>query len=70
MDFFGVAHGFVVVVKKGGVQGVGGVEQKSHLSLHKHCHTHPKMMKHSRVKPCLKKVQKIYESRDTPFEFC
>ena len=24
MDFVGVAHGFVVVVKKGGVQGMGG----------------------------------------------
>ena len=38
--------------------------------LHKICHTYPTMIKLSTVIPYLKKVQKIYESHDTPLEFC
>ena len=33
-------------------------------------HTNPKMMKLGTVIPYLKKIQKIYESRDTSPEFC
>ena len=34
------------------------------------CHRYPTMMKFGTVIPCLKKIQKIYESRDTHPEFC
>ena len=34
------------------------------------CHTYPTMMKLGTVTPYLKKIQKIYEPRDTPPEFC
>ena len=33
-------------------------------------HTYPTMMKLGTVTPYLKKIQKIYEPRDTPPEFC
>ena len=33
------------------------------------CHTYPTMMKLDTVISCPKKIQKIYESRDTPLEF-
>ena len=33
------------------------------------CHTYPAMMKLGTVIPYLKKIQKIYESHDTPSEF-
>ena len=55
MGFFGAAHGC-------------GRGQKGPLS--KICHTYPKMMKLGTVIPYLKKVYKIYESRDTPLELC
>ena len=32
------------------------------------CHTHPTLMKLSTVIPYLKKIQKIYKSRDTPLD--
>ena len=51
MDIFGTAHGL-------------GVEQIGPLP--KICHTYPTMMKLGTVIPYLKKIQKIYESRDTP----
>ena len=35
-------------------------------SLPRICHTYPTMMKLGTVTPYLKKIQKIYESRDTP----
>ena len=38
--------------------------------LPKICHTYPTMMKLGIVIPYLKKTQKIYESRDTPPDFC
>ena len=34
------------------------------------CHTYPTMMKLGTVTPYLKETQNIYESRDTPAEFC
>ena len=38
--------------------------------LPKICHTYPAMIKLGTGIPCLKKIQKMYESRDTPLEFC
>ena len=40
------------------------------VPLPKICHTYPTMMKLGTVIPYLKKIQEIYESRDTPPEFC
>ena len=34
------------------------------------CRTYPTMMKLGTVIPYPKKIRKIYESRDTPLEFC
>ena len=34
------------------------------------CLTYPTIMKLGTVVPYLKKIQKIYKSRDTPLEFC
>ena len=56
-------------IQDGHFQGrsrMGG--QKGPLS--KICHTYPTMMKRGTVIPYPKKIQKIYESRDTPLEFC
>ena len=36
----------------------------------KTCHTYPTMMKLGTVTPYVKKTQKMYESRNTSFEFC
>ena len=55
MGFFGAAHGW------------GGGKN---ASLPKICHTYPTVMKLGTVLPYPKKIQKIYESRDTPLEFC
>ena len=33
-------------------------------------HTYPTMMKLGKVIPYLKKIKKMYESRDTTHEFC
>ena len=33
-------------------------------------HTYPTLMKLGTIIPYLNKIQKIYESRDTPLEFC
>ena len=52
MGFFGAAH------RRGG--------QKDPLP--KICHTHSAVMKLGTVIPYLKKIQKIYESRDTPLD--
>ena len=46
----------------------GGGGKKAPLP--KICHTYPAMMKLGTVIPYPKKIQKIYESRDTPLEFC
>ena len=50
-----------------GIFGAGhGWEGGKKAPLPKICHTHPTMMKFSTVIPYLKRIQKIYESRDTP----
>ena len=46
----------------------GGGGKKAPLP--KICHTYPAMMKLGTVIPYPKKIQKIYESRDAPLEFC
>ena len=57
MGIFGAAHGLG--------RGVG---KKAHLP--KICHTYTAMMKLATIIPYLKKIQKIYESRETPSDFC
>ena len=54
MGIFGAAHGW------------GGKK----VPLPKICGTYPTMMKLGTVIAYLDKIQKIYESRDTPSEFC
>ena len=56
MGIFGAAHGW----------GGGGVKK---TPLPKICLRYPTMMKPGTVIPYLNKIQKIYESRDTPSEF-
>ena len=56
MDLFEAAHGWCGEAKR--------------PPLPKICHTYPKMMKFGTVVPYLKKIQKLYESRDAPLEFC
>ena len=53
MSPFGAAHG----------------RAKAKKTLPKICHIYPTMMKLGTVIPYLKKIQKIYKSRDTPLEF-
>ena len=55
MNFFWAAHGW-------------GWGKKAPFP--KICHIYPTMMKLGTVIPYPKKIQKIYESRDTPLEFC
>ena len=55
MGFFEAAHGW---------------EEPKRLPLPKICHAYPTMMRLGTVILYLRKIQKIYESRDTPFEFC
>ena len=55
MDLFGAAHGW---------------EREQKDPLPEICHTYPTMMKLNTVIPYLKKMQKLYESRDAPIEFC
>ena len=59
MGIFGAAQGWG-----------GGGGQKTPLPSSKICRTYPTMMKLGTVIPYLKKIQKIYESRDTTPEFC
>ena len=56
MGIFRAAHGWL---------GGGGQKGKPEI-----CHTYPAMMKLGAVIPYPKKIQKIYESRDTPLEIC
>ena len=56
MGFFGAAH--------------GQWGQNSPPPLPNICPIYPAMMKLGTVIPFLKKTQNIYESRDTPREFC
>ena len=54
VGFFRAAHAW----------GGGGGKKAPHT---KTCHTYPTMMKLGTVIPCLKKIQKLYNSRDTAF---
>ena len=56
MGIFGAAHGW-----EGG--GVGNTP------FYKICHKHPTVVKLGTVLPYLRKIQKIYKSRDTPLSF-
>ena len=47
-----------------------GEGHKDTHPLPKICHTYPAIMKLVTVIPYLKKIQKIYESCDTPPDFC
>ena len=47
-----------------GCSRIGEWEQKA--PLHRFSHTYPTMMKLGTVVPYIKKIQKIYELRDTP----
>ena len=58
MGIFGAVHGWC-----------GGVLAKRPPFL-KICQANPTMMKLGTVIPYLRKIQKIYESRDTILEFC
>ena len=55
MGFFGAAHGW---------------RGPKRPPLPKICPTYPAVMKLGTVISYPKKIQKIYESRDTPLEFC
>ena len=59
MDLFGAVHGW-------------GRQKATHSPpvLPKIWHTYPTMMKLGTVIPYVKKMQKNYQSRDTPLEFC
>ena len=59
MSIFGTAHGW---------GGWGGGAKRPPLP--KIFHTYPTVMKLGTVKPYLKKIQKIYQSRETHPEFC
>ena len=47
-----------------------GVWEAKRPPLPKICRTYPTMMKLGTVISYLKKIQKLYESRDIPLEFC
>ena len=51
-----------------GCSRIAGVVKK--VPLPKICHRYPTMLKLGKVIPYLKKIQKMYESRDTIPEFC
>ena len=50
-----------------GCSRMGGAKKAPLLKV---CHTYPTAMKLGTVILYPKKIQKIYESRDTPLEFC
>ena len=55
MGFFEAGHRWV------------GAKKPPHPKI---CHTYPTMIKLDKFIPYLKKIQKIYKSRETPLEFC
>ena len=50
--------------------GLFGAAHAWGVPIPKMSHTYPAMIKLGTLKPYLKKIQKIYKSRDTPLEFC
>ena len=70
MGLFWAAHGYVCVrvcvcVCVCVCVGSGGVSSRLKI-----CHTYPTIMKRGTVIPYLKKVEKIYKSRETSLDFC
>ena len=59
MGLFGAVHGWW--------GGGGGAKRPPFRKI---CQTSPTIMKLGTVIPYLRKIQKIYESRDTILEFC
>ena len=57
MGFFGVVHGW-------------GRGQKAKSPLPKICQIYPTMMELFTLIPYLKKIQKLFESREAPLQFC
>ena len=53
-------------IQDGHFWGCSRIEGSKKASIPKICHRYPTMMKLGIVKPYLKKIQKIYESRYTP----
>ena len=63
-------HSFLTLFRMSFFGAAQGAAKNAPLPLPKICHTYPTMMKLGTNVPYLKKIQKIYESRDTPLEFC
>ena len=57
-------------IQDGHFRGCSRTAGAKKAPLPKICHTYPTMMKLGTVIPYLKKIQKIYESRDAPSDFC
>ena len=57
-------------VQDGHFRGCSLMGYPKKAPLPKICHTYPIMMKLGTGIPYLKKIQKKYKSRETPFEFC
>ena len=57
-------------IQDGHFRGCSRMWGAKRFPLPKICHRYPTMMKLGTVIPYLKKIKKIYESRDTPPEFC
>ena len=57
-------------IQDGHFRGCSRMEGGKKAPIPKTCHTYPTMMKLGTVIPYLKKIQKIYESRDTLSDFC
>ena len=57
-------------IQDGPFRGCSRIWGPKRLYLPKICYTYPSMMKLDTLIPYLKKIKKLYESRDTLFEFC
>ena len=65
-----LSRGVLNPIQDGLFRGCLRMEGAKRPPLPKICHTYPTMMKLGTVIPYPKKIQKIYESRDKPLEFC
>ena len=71
MNHFFQTYALFNPIQDGPFQGFSRIRgEPTRPPLPKICHTYPIMMKLGTVIPYLKKIQKIYESRDTPLDFC
>ena len=57
-------------IQDGHFRGCSGMGGDKKVPLPKICHTYPTVMKLRTVIPYVMKIQKKYESRDTPPHFC